>query len=671
MVAGNSRERHLPFRPDLQGLRAIAILLVVLSHAGVPWFPGGFIGVDVFFVLSGYLITGLLIREFEQTGQIALLEFYARRLKRLLPALAFVILATVLVASWLLSPAEALGRLGSLPYASTWTSNLYFALRAIDYFDELAAGDLFIHTWSLGVEEQFYLVWPLVLLTFVLTKPFRQVSTNVTGRLILLSAITATSFSFSLYLLREWPISAFYQMPSRIWQFSLGAMVYVYFTPMRSISAVIPHHEAVHLDPIKSWVAQVAGFLLVVGSAVGFHSEMEYPGFWGLLPSLGAVLLIVAGCGSLSGDRRGLANRGLVWLGDRSYSWYLWHWPVLMLGFSMGLEGQWLPVLGLVLSSLVLASLTYRLIEVPFWKGSLSKAPLGTTVLAGCLAMTFLLAFSFHGVRYLESETVSSFSAIRWRHDRPEIYRMSCDAFARHANVEPCAFGNHEASKSVYLIGDSVGAQWFSMVPAIFQQPEWKSVVLTKSACAMVDFDYYYKAVGGVYHVCTEWRTAVLEMMKRERPDVIIIGSSAFYSFDESQWIDGSRRVIALLSDYAGTVLLIPGTPSLSFDGPGCIARNASRDGSVERSSCGSPDRSELPELVKSYLSEASESFPNVHILDLNDLVCPNGYCAATDENGSVVFRDSMHLTDSFVREITPAIRERVLSVLDKIEFGS
>ena len=154
----------MPFRPDLQGLRAIAILLVVLGHANMPLLSGGFVGVDVFFVLSGYLISGLLTQERHQTGRILLSRFYARRLKRLLPALMVMLLISTGGALWLLSDLEARAQLASAPFAASWTSNLYYVLGAVDYFNELASRDLFLHTWSLGVEEQFYLIWPPILM---------------------------------------------------------------------------------------------------------------------------------------------------------------------------------------------------------------------------------------------------------------------------------------------------------------------------------------------------------------------------------------------------------------------------------------------------------------------------------------------------------------------------
>lgn len=159
-----SSDNGLTFRPDLQGLRAIAVLLVVFAHSGLAVAQGGFIGVDVFFVLSGYLITGLLVREFEGSGRIVFVQFYAKRLKRLLPALIAMLSVSYSVAVWVLSGVEARTQLASAPFAATWTSNLYFAFTTLNYFNELATRDVFLHTWSLGVEEQFYLIWPAVLL---------------------------------------------------------------------------------------------------------------------------------------------------------------------------------------------------------------------------------------------------------------------------------------------------------------------------------------------------------------------------------------------------------------------------------------------------------------------------------------------------------------------------
>ncbi|MFB1490570.1 MULTISPECIES: acyltransferase family protein [unclassified Thiocapsa] len=659
------------FRPDLQGLRAIAILLVVLAHANVPFAQGGFIGVDVFFVLSGYLISGLLIRELRQTGRIRFLRFYARRLKRLLPALAAMLVVGTAATLWLLSDLEARVQLASAPFAAAWTSNLYFAFLGVDYFNELAARDLFLHTWSLGVEEQFYLIWPPILLGLFLIA--RGAEGSVRRHSVWwwgLGLLLVASLALALIWTSTTPGFAFYLMPSRIWQFALGAVVFLSLSETSPFNAPRvedhPRIRSLLSSGIIAWPALGCGLAMIAGSALFLHPQLGYPGFWALIPSLGTALVIAAGHGLAGGQAGPLAHPALVWLGDRSYSWYLWHWPVLMLGFSLGFEGQPIPTLGLVLLSLMAAILSYRLVEYPFWKGRFSHAEPRRILLVSLLIMAVLIAVLFHLWRGLapKSEDTPGSNVAAWQADLPVIYRMPCDAWYHHARVEPCLFGPEDAPRTVVLLGDSILAQWFSMVPALFPEPTWRIVVLTKSACAMVDEDYFYPRIGQVYTVCSEWRDAVLAEIERIRPDVVITGSAATYDFTEAQWVEGSARVFSRLSKAADTVILIPGTPSLPFDGPGCVARHLSSDGQIGRAACGATERQEHVVRVTRDLAQSAEKFSNVHFLDLNDLVCPDGICSAVTTDGLLVFRDSQHLTDRFVLARIPMIQEKLDAVV-------
>ncbi len=365
-------DQKLSFRRDLQGLRAIAILLVVLTHAHLGIVPGGFIGVDVFFVLSGYLITALLLHELQQTGRIAFMRFYARRLKRLLPALVFMLSVSFGIAVWLLSGVEARAQLLSSPFAVTWTSNLYFAFATIDYFNELASQDLFLHTWSLGVEEQFYLIWPVVLLMlFWAGKLWRGANRHRLGLMLSgLGIVFIASLALSLYWTVNLPQEAFYLMPSRIWQFSTGAIVYL---SLRGYS--LDRHELTQgFNKTVTYFTLVTGLILIIGSAMVLNRGLAYPGLWALAPSLGAASIIVAGHMISIGQTGPLAHPVLVWLGDRSYSLYLWHWPVFIFGFSLGLQDHVIPTLGMMALSLLAATLSFRYIELPFWKGRWSHA---------------------------------------------------------------------------------------------------------------------------------------------------------------------------------------------------------------------------------------------------------------------------------------------------------
>jgi hypothetical protein len=224
------------------------------------------------------------------------------------------------------------------------------------------------------------------------------------------------------------------------------------------------------------------------------------------------------------------------------------------------------------------------------------------------------------------------------------------------------------ARKTVVLLGDSIGAQWYSLIPELFPAPLWRIIVLTKSSCAMVDEDFYYARIGRIYRVCTDWRNAVLDELDKFDPDVLIMGSVATYDFSESQWVEGSARVLERVSKVATTVFVIPGTPSLGFDGPGCVARNLSSEGIVVPDAClAKEDRLQYVEPVAEFLGQAVNRFPNVYLLDLNDLVCPGRRCNAVSEQGLVVFRDSQHLTDTFVRAQVPFVREKIKHLIKDI----
>jgi peptidoglycan/LPS O-acetylase OafA/YrhL len=636
----------LPFRPDLQGLRALAVILVIVHHAGWTLFPGGFVGVDVFFVLSGYLISGLLLTELDATGRIAFAGFYARRLRRLLPALALMLVGTGLAAWLLLSPTETRVQMAIAPYAVIWSSNLVYAFASHGYFEELAARDLLVHTWSLGVEEQFYLLWPFLLWGIFMRR-------NGSWLRIGLALTFAVSLGVSLALSLKQSPFAFYMMPSRIWEFALGALV-----------LLLSREDA---KGTKAWLARLGntgtaflrglGIALILGSALVFHQFADYPGYWALLPALGAALVILAGQGGTSCSSVILGNPVMVTLGNLSYSWYLWHWPVLVLGFSMGLQGQLAPTIGLVLFSLLVAAMSYFFVELPFWKGRFRNAEPRRVLLLGILLMVALAYGAFMGLRTLQHTSAGGISSQRG--DFPPIYAMGCDAWHANADVKPCGFGEPSAAKTVVMIGDSIGLQWFSAVQGAFPAPEWRLIVLTKSACPIVDESIYYERIGQVYKVCDAWRREVLTSLSRFRPDVVVIGSSSTYAFTEEQWIEGSARVMAALRGVAGKVFVIPGTPALPFDGPGCAERNQFANGRVNEAACLAEDRMRYVSPVTGHLQQAARRYENVHVLDFNDLVCPAGLCGSVDKHGQLIFRDSQHLTNSWVLSQQPEIGSR------------
>ncbi len=635
----------------------------MLAHTGVPGFSGGYVGVDVFFVLSGYLISGLLTEERLVTGRIRYLEFLARRLRRLLPAMLTMLLLVLVVASLLLTAFEMRMQARSLPFAAAWISNFFFAFAERDYFQALQEDDLFLHTWSLGVEEQFYLLWPWLVLVLAGLHVVDQRRTVLARNMLLaLSAITITSLFACIRLTDTSSILAFYMMPARIWQFAAGAMVFV----------------GLHMLPLEAGATRVrwallsglTGLALVFGSSYLLDDGLVYPGWYAVAPSIGAVLVIAAGALS----RRNAATRALeagplVWIGDRSYSIYLWHWPALILGSSMGITDSTVGVITIVALSVALAMFSYRYIEYPFWKGTFRTAiPRHAIPYAAAAILVSVTAF-FALERTVFGERVEQVSApeydARMDFDR-RVYMtgLDCDTGRVSSEIVPCSLGNQGAARLAILIGDSVGAQWSPAIGDVYSSPDWEVKVLTKSGCAIVDKTYYYDKVGGDYVVCDEWRDRVLDFIAAAGAEIVIIGSSTRYDFTADDWTAGTTRVLERIAPATERVVVIPGIPGITFDGPSCLEdpwRFSFRliDGERE---CEELLRTTLHDDIAGYLEESARKFDNAAVLKMGDVVCPDGRCAARTADGVAVFRDSDHLTAVFAHTLAPVLRARLVA---------
>jgi peptidoglycan/LPS O-acetylase OafA/YrhL len=354
---GRRSEHGSTFRPDVEGLRAVAVLLVVLFHADLGPFNGGFVGVDVFFVLSGYLITGLLLRELDATGSISLAGFYARRVRRLLPAALLVLVATLVASVLLLPPLLVPSVAGDVAAAAAYVSNIAFAARATDYFAAGQAPSPVLHYWSLGVEEQFYLVWPAVLLLIS-----RRVARGRRERLIGgITAITAMSLVLCVWLTATNQPLAFYLLPARAWELGVGGLIAVGAPQLATMSAVA--------RAAMGWL----GLGLIAAAGLLLTSSTPFPGTAAVLPVAGTVLVVIAGLGVAGrGPARWLGTAVPRFFGRISYSLYLWHWPVLVIPATVA--GSELPIaarVGLVALSVVLAAATQRFLEAPIREGRL------------------------------------------------------------------------------------------------------------------------------------------------------------------------------------------------------------------------------------------------------------------------------------------------------------
>lgn len=641
------------YRSDIQVLRAVAVLVVFAAHAGWVGFAGGYVGVDVFFVISGYVISRLLLVEYDATGDIRLARFYSRRLQRLLPALLCMLLACSLAAMLLLTPAEQVNQYDAAVAAAFWISNFHFLFSDVNYFTQLATENLYLHTWSLGVEEQFYLLWPLLLLLGLLAVAALRKPARDFGKYLLLVGVA--SLVASLYLSTTAPSYAFYLMPSRAWQFALGGLI-----------AWSHMHNRLTISKRFPWLLDgmsVLGLGLIMLACLWFDDTTPYPGWRALVPSGGAALILAA----WQQDQSSFLARSSYlapfnWIGDISYSFYLWHWPILVVFDLLSPFLQWLNSLVALGLTFVFASLSYYCLENPIRHNRAMSRHSYVVIGASVMLILVFFAASLQLATTSFNQTRNP-NQLRWQSEReslPEIYGLGCDDWNNSARVFPCVSGPPDAPKLAVMIGDSVLAQWYPALQPYFMAQGWRLVVLTKSACPMVNHSFFYDRIGGTYTVCDEWRELALQEITDMGPDMVIMGSSVDYPFSDEQWRSGTRDVIDTLLPAAKAIKLLAGNPPLPFDGPNCMARmdwlsrileNIDRDGCTVTLS---PDPGWL------WLEAVAAEYPQVSFINPAALACPDGLCAVLQDD-LLVYRDSQHLTVEFVRSVAPELMEQIL----------
>jgi peptidoglycan/LPS O-acetylase OafA/YrhL len=661
---------RLGYRAEIEGLRALAILVVVGNHAGISWLTGGFVGVDVFFVLSGYLITGLLTQEFLKTKKLNLIKFYSRRLKRLLPALLFMIMSVSCAAILLLAPFDHPMQASAARSASAWASNITFAFSDLNYFSQGAETNLFLHTWSLGVEEQFYLTWPLLILFFLGNYSWQHRQSDFRGLLYGLYATFIICLAFSLFLSLTKPAWAFYVMPSRAWQFALGAIIFLWtsndlcplFKKPKKLSSAT--HKWPYL--LYGWL----GFILIASSAILLDHNITYPGIWALLPSLGtALILITSNDNSSFSLNRAISVKPMQWLGRLSYSWYLWHWPVFLLSFSLFPSHNPVITLILAIASLLIALFSYHLIEQPIRQNKFTKPNPKSVVIFSFIFMGITVIGTTGWQRLAETwmHKPQMQQYLDVRKDIPAIYGMGCDEWFYSANVKACVFGDAASQHTAILMGDSIIGQWFPAVLKTFEIPGWRVIVLTKSSCPIIDEPWFYERIGEEYKVCQIWRDRALTAIESMKPDIVITGSASHYNFSQSQWTSGTKRILDRLAPVTRHVILLRSTHNLGLDGPSCLAQREwipsflpfNRD-------CTSKVDDRHSSLIYTWLKQAANAFNNVSTLDMNTLICPEDTCYA-ERNGLIVFRDNMHLSSKFASSLSSIFAKKVANIAPNI----
>lgn len=376
VAAAENRE----FRPDIEGLRAVAVAMVVIAHAGSAVLKGGFVGVDVFFVLSGFLITSLLLKEYDLAGRVSLAAFYGRRVRRLLPASTLVLVATLLLSARYLGPNRSIHVAGDAQWSTLFASNWRFIQEGTDYLRSRLAPSPLQHFWSLAVEEQFYAVWPVSIALVALVGkgvPLRQKLGFV------LCIVIVASLSWSIYQTPRNGTVAYFSPLTRAWELAIGALIAVVNIP---ILLRLPRRIGQVISPL--------GLVCILASGLLFDTETQFPGYIVALPVVGTALLIAGGTiAPRAGAEVLLKWRPLQWLGKLSYSLYLWHWPVLTVAQQYAVRRLFPAEATLLcLLSLALSAATYWFVENPVRNSSWLKrrSPLVSIAVGVCLVIAAL-----------------------------------------------------------------------------------------------------------------------------------------------------------------------------------------------------------------------------------------------------------------------------------------
>nr|WP_307787648.1 acyltransferase family protein [Mycolicibacterium sp. S2-37] len=690
------------FRTDIEGLRAVAVVAVVLYHAGVPGLAGGFVGVDVFFVVSGFLITGLLWREVA-AGGVRLGAFYAARARRLLPAAALVLVATAIGAVLLLPPLQARTTLFDAVAGALYAGNYRFAVTGTDY---LAATDPspLQHYWSLGVEEQFYLLWPglIVGTAWLVGRRYGpSAARSVLPYAMVLLLVAGGSFAVSLAWTQSWPSWAFFSLPSRAWELALGGLIALTAGWWR------------RLPPVGAALIGWAGLAMIVVACARFSSATPFPGVAALLPVVGTAMVIAAGCATPNlGVGRLLSKPLCTAIGRVSYSWYLWHWPVLilapvLLGAHLGLASR----LALVVISLGLAILTLHLVENPArfaaaLRGSaLRSLAVGgiATATAVCAAIVLLtlrpvptgsgtpavpvaltapsVAAAPRGIIPPPAPTAreqvhAAVAAAAGLRDvpanldppldavpKPEVFLNGCVLSWRDVDQPECVAGEQNATVRVALVGDSHAAMWQPALETAAKQNHWRLETMSKVTCPLMELPIHSPYLGRTYTECEQWRTDALARLDRERPQLVVVDMSRRYGADfgfasyDPAWLDGLARLVTRLRATGAKVVVLGPAPDPQSTVPTCLS------GHLDDVPACTPARGIAVNAGGVAAESATVTAAGGQYAELTDLFCTDTVCPVIIGN-TLVYRDDNHITGEYARLMSPVVEDVVQRAL-------
>jgi len=714
-------------RRDVEGLRAVAIAAVVVYHARPRLLPGGYVGVDVFFVVSGFLITSILWRELEEGGRISFRRFYAARARRLLPSAALVIAATVVASAILLSPLRLPSIARDGVASALYAANYRFALASTSYLTAAGPPSPFLHYWSLGVEEQFYVLWPAFLLAVSLLWWRRRRAGGDGGGVpsrstafVATVVLWAASFAACWYLTARNQPWAFYALPPRAFELASGGLVALAARPL----ARLPRPAGALL----SWV----GLALIVASCLRFGAGTPFPGSAALAPVLGTAAVIAAGqrraeaglAGLTTGAAIVLERAPMQWLGAVSYTLYLWHWPVLvLLPSALGHRLHPYQPLLAVAGSLVLAAATTLLVERPVrFSPSLSLRPVyglvsGAALSLGAASAAVLVASALptlHGsgtvhvasladaadghllagtrsaprLSPLELKAAAVDAAVQTQvaaslghrpvpaDVSPPLYQADLDEAApfwdgcfdnfTDVTVHPCDYGDPGGKRSVVLFGDSHAFMWFPAVAAVASAHHDRLVALAKATCPPLELEVFSPDLDEWYSACDQWRGAVLARIAALHPQVVVLGFSREYGVGNDHVLVYGRAWLHGLQ--AMVRLLRRDGAEVVVIGPvpypPWVVPDCLAGHLGDASYCRMNDRAPWYNGAGVRAEEAAVAAAGGSYIDVHPWFCAKGSCATLVGN-MIVYRDDNHLSKTYATWLAPAMSAALAAATD------
>jgi peptidoglycan/LPS O-acetylase OafA/YrhL len=650
---GHARARPASRRKDIQGLRAVAVIVVVAFHAGLP-VRGGFVGVDVFFVISGFVISAMLLRELESTGSLDFVAFYSRRARRILPALALVIVATVLASSILLSPLGSQQRTAALgSAASLFGANGALYKSSTTYFDASVSTYPLLHTWSLAVEEQFYLFFPGFLL--LAWRFGRRATSKLSARATaaaLLAGLAVVSFALSLRTTHSNPKFAFYASPTRAWEFAVGAL----------LAVMVPELGRLHRRLALSLGA--VGVAAIALSAGVTTSATPFPGTAALLPVLGAAGVLAGGTAAAGGASSLLSTKPAVWIGDLSYGWYLWHWPAIVFTRALWPSSPVWLLSAVGLLSILPAWLSARLLEDPIRHNANLSGRRILPLVAGCTAIPIFACFGLWlGANFaLTTNNASNFqSQARLHADKTR----GCDAATPVGQTSVnCIWSVAPSRGSIVLIGDSNAGQYTEPVARAAARLGFNLTVATADGCPFVDL-VLSAPLPFNSQSCHGFVSESIAALTELKPNLVIIASSTaeylnnavkLHAADGGQftvdkaakqrlWEQGLASVLQRLVASGVPTLVVRSMPHIeSFDLTLCPALLVY----IDTRACGrTVTRQQIADqqrLASAAEGDALQLVPQVDSVDFTNDLCTRGSCS-TNRGNDWIYRDAAHLS--------------------------